>query len=101
MCTAQHHVWSWSGSGSALAAPPALRCLCGRLAVRDIDPIQAAAAAVAERDAARREVEDLRAALSDLITFAEDAVEEGYRPADVPTMLAWPPLEQARRVLGV
>lgn len=53
----------------------------------------------AERDAALGEVERLRAALAELIPFTEEMVDGAYRPADVPIMLAWPPLEQARRAL--
>jgi hypothetical protein len=45
------------------------------------------------------DVARLRAALEELIPFTEEMVDGAHRPADVPIMLDWPPLAQARQVL--
>ncbi len=42
----------------------------------------------------------LRKALEALVPFTEEMVDGAHRPADIPIMMNWPPLAQARRALA-
>jgi hypothetical protein len=41
---------------------------------------------------------ELRQVLYDLVKLTEECIDAGYRPADIPIMLDWPPLPRARQL---